>query len=129
MALLGVYKGRYVSAKSASEEIDALSIIKGCEAVDSCANHIDFLSDSISVAGSEISADSLLIDDKTIDGSLNECCDSINAVYDNILSVTAQIRERVESIYNSLQEKYNDEARRKDKKIIEEKMKMNNTVN
>ena len=126
MALLSPYRGTYVNARLASEEIDAQSIINGCNAVDNCAGQICVLSDNISTVGSDITVDALLIDDKSIDGSLKDCCNGIGSIHDGITNTTMQIKEIAEAIYNSIQEQYNDEARLKDKAIYEENKKRGN---
>lgn len=114
MGLLQPYVGTYKSARSASDKIDAVGIIAGCDAVDEEAVGISEISSKMGQAGSVINRDALSFDGKDISGSLDECCTGMSSTYSNILSTTAAIREQATSVYNQIQAQYNEEARIED---------------
>lgn len=120
MSLLQPYSGRFVSAKSASDKIDAATIIAGCDSVDSEASEILSIGSKVNSAGSSITADALSFGGVTVAGDLGLCCDGIAATYANILGNTSQIRSTAMEAYNRIQTEYNEEARAKDEAAIAE---------
>ena len=111
MSLLQPYVGKFVTATSASTKIDVESIIAGCDAVDSEASRISDINAEVNSVGSTIDEKALSVDGTTISNSLDECCTGINGVQEMIFGTTAGIRESAMSIYNQIQEQFNDEAR------------------
>lgn len=119
MSLLQPYIGRFVSARSASEKLDSETIMAGCDAVDSEAEVITSIEKEVNSSGSIITPEVLSIGEKTILPTLEEVCTGINNTKTNILTVTANIRQQVEAVYNQIQSELNDEASKKDQAEIE----------
>lgn len=119
MALLQPYRGRFVSARSASEKIDAEAIIAGCYAVDSEASMISTIESEVNSSGSMITPEVLAIGEKNILATLEEVCTGISNAQMNIQTVTANIRQQAEAIYNQMQSELNEEASRRDQAEID----------
>ena len=126
MGLIQPYSGKYVTAKSASSEIDADAIIAGCDSVDSAISKMTSVSSNIYSEGSKITSDALSFDGVNISGVLDECCSNMSNGYNNVIQTTNQIREQAISIYNQLQEQYNQEAKTKDMQMASLENKKNN---
>lgn len=120
MGLMQPYVGRFVSAKSASDKIDAEAIMAGCDAVDSEASAISGIASKVTSAANDITAEALSFDGVTVAGSAGECTSGIVASQGNIKSMTAQIKSLAMSYYNKFQNEYNEEAMAKDKAAIAE---------
>lgn len=114
MSLLQPYSGKFVSAKSASEKLDAEAIIAGCDAVDSEAETITAIEREVNSSGNMITADVLSIGGKTILPTLEATCTGITNNKAAIIAKTAEIRQQAEAVYNQIQSELNDEASRKD---------------
>lgn len=110
MDILQPYQGAYVSAGSASKYLDIEKILKGCDEVDNEAEEIVYVNSKLNSAGSSIDSRALSIDNVTVDNSLVECLESINNVYQNILSETSQVRAAAVNAYNSIQSELNNDA-------------------
>jgi len=114
MGLLEPYRGTYCSASSASEKIDVQAILAGCDAVDAEANHISEYAGNLSDYSSQLDANALSVDGKTMISTANEYWENINNVESEIINTTAYIREAAEAVYNQIQEQMNQEAHAKD---------------
>lgn len=110
MSLILPYKGTYVNAKYAINDIDVEGIIKYCKMIEKDATRIDSISNNVLNASSSITPSALSIDDKTINGKVDEYCGGLDDVYNCVLDVTAQIKEQAIEVYNRLQREYNEEA-------------------
>ena len=110
MNILMPYAGEYASAKSASEDIDIDAILAGCDAVDEEASKLSELSSEYFNTGNELNEEILSVDGATMHSTIEECCTSITSAQEGILGSTAQIRETAVAAYNSLQQKYNEQA-------------------
>lgn len=126
MGLIQPYSGKYVTAKSASSEIDADAIIAGCDSVDSAISKMTSVLSNIYSEGSKITSDALSFDGVNISGVLDECYSNMSNGYNNVIQTTNQIREQAISIYNQLQEQYNQEAKTKDMQMASLENKKNN---
>ena len=73
MGLIQPYSGKYVTAKSASSEIDADAIIAGCDSVDSAISKMTSVLSNIYSEGSKITSDALSFDGVNISVVLDEC--------------------------------------------------------
>ncbi|MBP5678901.1 MAG: hypothetical protein J6X28_03640 [Bacilli bacterium] len=114
MGLVEPYKGTYCSARSANEELDIQTIMSGCDAVDSAASHLSDHSAHLSWSSGTLTADNFSVNEKTILGTVDECCNNIENVESFILGATSQIRGNAEAAYNQIQNDLNDEAYQKD---------------
>ena len=114
MGLLEPYRGTYCSASSASEKIDVQAILAGCDAVDAEANHISEYAGNLSDYSSQLDANALSVDGKTMISTANEYWENINNVESEIINTTAYIREAAEAVYNQIQEQMNQEAHARD---------------
>jgi len=119
------YQGTYVSAKSASEDLDLAAILAGCSAVDAEAGNIDEISNNLSNAASDLNAKTFSVDGVSVGSNVNEYCTSIMDVQSWILGQTAAIRSAAEAAYNRLQEQYNNDARARDQAEKNRRANMN----
>ena len=114
MNLLEPYHGTYCNASSANEKIDIQAILSGCDAVDEEANHISEYAGTLRDYSSVLNEKVLSISGETMINTANECCEDINNVENEIMSITTQIREAVVAVYNKIQDQLNNEAYIKD---------------
>lgn len=118
------YQGRYVNAKSASDDLDLATILAGCDAVDSEAGNITDISQNLSNAAGDLTVQTFSIDGVSVGTKAEEYCNSINDVKSWIEDGTSSIRSAAEAAYNRLQEQYNEEARQKDQAEINRRNNM-----
>ena len=104
------YVGTYVSAKSASDDLDLAAIIAGCNAVDAEAANIDEISNSLSNAASDLTPQVFSVDGVSIGSNVDEYCTIIMDVQSWIMGGTASIRAAAENAYNRIQTDYNNDA-------------------
>lgn len=112
------YQGRYVNAKSASDDLDLAAILAGCDAVDAEAGNIDEVSNSLSNAAGDLTAQTFSVDGVSVGSNVNEYCDNIMQAQTWIMNGTGQIRAAAENAYNKLQTEYNNDAMARDQAEI-----------
>ena len=112
--LLEPYRGRYVSAESASTKLDVNAIISGCSQVDSEASSIGDVSTSLNSAASDLTPNIFSINGASLGANVGEYCQSIMDVQSSIMSATAQIRSEAIAAYNEIQSQLNQEAQSRD---------------
>jgi hypothetical protein len=115
MGLLEPYRGTFHSAKSASDKIDAASILAGCDAVDALATKLHGLGMRVSSDMGSVTPNNLSFDGITVTEILGDSVQSIDGCEGYITGSTASIREKTIAEYNMLQQQYNEEAEALDK--------------
>lgn len=123
MNFLEPYKGRYVSAESASNELDVDCILSGCQSVLSTASNLSDINNKVFNLGCSITPQALSIDGVTVTDNLSECCDGIKNVESYISSTVEAIKEAAISAYNEIQTQLNEDARCMDEQQIQENSK------
>lgn len=114
MELIQPYRGTYVSAKSASKDLDVESILKGCDAVEEEAKGIGESANKLSSAASPMDEKALFLDSTTVLPMVGEYCEQIHMVEIGIVDIVDQVRELVVDHYNRIQEDLNQEAKTAD---------------
>ena len=112
--LLEPYVGNFVRADSASNRLDIDSILAGCNAVESETPTINNLANGISDCASELNADALSIDGKTVMGTVDEYVQGIANLHTSINNAVDEIRQRSINVYNQLQQQLNEDAYRRE---------------
>ncbi len=118
MGLLDPYVGRYVSAESASNYIDARTIISGCNSAISEASYFNTIATKISTTTAVLDVKTLSVDNLTVQGNSDECCNNIISIQNNIIEICDSIITSAEAAYNRIQEQLNQEAYQKDQELI-----------
>lgn len=127
MALVQPINYPYATTKLASGEIDAETIMSGCDQIDAAAADFTTVGNKINESSSLCGPDALEIDGTTMINSIEECGSRISEIESEIKGITATIRETAENKYNQLQNQYNEEARQANEAAIQ-KMQEENTV-
>ena len=117
MGLLGVWHGTYVTAKSASEYIDAENIIGDANKIKGHLDEIDYLVKSVESSGSELTREVLLIDDKDMSGNVEYTTGFIKDTKTSQVGVLNQIIQNATNLYNEKQEEFNRQAQAEDNRI------------
>ena len=114
MGLLQPYIGRYVSAPSASEVLDAQAVFDGCDAVEREILKITGYAARMKVTAGNIDSDALSIDGETI-GPITETYYAYLTERESAIETSVEeIRTMVEQQYNRIQQDYNETAQRQD---------------
>ena len=100
MGLLGVWHGTYVTARSASEYIDAENIIGDANKIKGHLDEIDYLVKSVESSGSELTREVLLIDDKDMSGNVEYTTGFIKDTKTSQVGVLNQIIQNATNLYN-----------------------------
>lgn len=116
MNLVGVWRGSYVTAKSARNYIDAENIIKDAYKLKKYLEEIDSLTASITRVGSELTKDVLYVDGKDMSGNVDYTIQFINDTKNAQISYLDEIIQRAVSMYNETQEELNKQAQYEDRK-------------
>lgn len=117
MGLLGVWHGTYVTARSASEYIDAENIIGDANKIKGHLDEIDYLVKSVESSGSELTREVLLIDDKDMSGNVEYTTGFIKDTKTSQVGVLNQIIQNATNLYNEKQEEFNRQAQAEDNRI------------
>ena len=117
------YKGRYVSAASASTKLDLAAIMAGCSAVESEAGNINTISTGLHNAASSLSPGVFSIDGVSVASNVDDCCESIMSVQSSIIGSLGQIRSASIAAYNKIQTQLNSEAQARDQYEINRRKK------
>ena len=114
MGLLQPYIGRYVSAPSASEVLDAQAVFDGCDAVETQIYGITGYASQMKTYAGKIDSDALLIDRATIEPITESYYAYLTERESAIETSVEEIRTMVEQQYNRIQQDYNETAQRQD---------------
>jgi hypothetical protein len=120
MGLLQPYHGKFVTAKSATSDIDVDSILSGCAAVDNEVGNLTNICEDFSNSGNNITPKAFSFDGETVEPMIEQYKISTSGIADDILGITASIREAAINAYNKIQEQYNAEAKARDDAAIRE---------
>lgn len=114
MGLTERYIGRYVSAESASNYIDAKGIIEGANNIKAELEEFSNLSGDVRTAGSDLTPSTLYIDGLDCSPLVDEVATLITDKYTTMLGNLDEIIAAAEQVYNAKQEEYNQSARYRD---------------
>lgn len=114
MELVGVYKGAFVSAPSASTKLDIETIFAACNSIDSVAENILNYADLFDKQALKLDENVLSVDGMTIEGVAAEYLAYFSNTYSGIKVSTQNIREIAAAQYNKIQNELNEEAKRQD---------------
>ncbi len=114
MELVGVYKGSFVRAQSASTKLDIDAIFAACNSIDSVAENILDYADSFDEQVVKLDENVLSVDGQTIEGVAADYSAYFSNTYSGIKASTQNIREIAASQYNKIQNELNEEAKRQD---------------
>lgn len=117
MGLLGVWQGTYVTARSATEYIDAPNIISDANKIKGHLDEIDYLVKNVESSGSELTREVLLIDDKDMSGNVEYTASFIKDTKTSQIGVLNQIIQNATTLYNEKQEEFNRQAQAEDNRI------------
>lgn len=117
MGLLGVWQGTYVTARSATEYIDAPNIISDANKIKGHLDEIDHLVRSVESSGSELTREVLLIDDKDMSGNVEYTASFIKDTKTSQVGALNQIIQNATTLYNEKQEEFNRQAQAEDNRI------------
>ena len=117
MGLLGVWQGTYVTARSATEYIDAPNIISDANKIKGHLDEIDYLVKSVESSGSELTREVLLIDDKDMSGNVEYTASFIKDTKTSQVGALNQIIQNATTLYNEKQEEFNRQAQAEDNRI------------
>lgn len=125
MTAIVPYRGVYVSAKDANDDIDLGEILSGCAAVESEVSDLSSLTSSLYSSGSKITPEDLSVDGKNVGATLDDCCNGLKNIDELIHSSVSEIRSRAEAAFNNLQQQYNAEAQAEE----QAKIRANQAIN
>ena len=114
MGLIDRYIGRYVSAESASNFIDAKGIIESANNIKTELEEFSNLSGDVKTAGSDLTPSTLCIDGLDCSPLVEEVAALIADKYTTMLGNLDEIIAAAEQVYNSKQEEYNQSAKYRD---------------
>lgn len=114
MEILEPYIGKYVSAKSASDDIDITSIISGCNIAISASSGFKTIGQKYEEAAKICDSKALSVDSFSMEESILSDGELISSYQQLITSLMQTIIDNSISAYNNLQQKYNDAAEAKD---------------
>ena len=117
MGLLGVWQGTYVTARSATEYIDAPNIISDANKIKGHLDEIDYLVKSVESSGSELTREVLLIDDLDMSGNVEYTASFIKDTKTSQVGALNQIIQNATTLYNEKQEEFNRQAQAEDNRI------------
>jgi hypothetical protein len=129
MALTERYIGRYVSADSASNYIDAKGIIEGANNIKKELEEFSNLSGDVRTAGSDLTPNTLCIDGLDCSPLVDEVATLIKDKYTTMLGNLDEIIAAAERTYNAKQEEYNQSARYRDQQEANRRAAMSSSGN
>lgn len=93
---------------NAADYIDKSTIMAACDKIDSYAVDYNDMAKKVENAGSYFGGDALAIEGETLEATISDpnagAVATIKAAYNNILSITSQIRGNANDAYTKLQE-------------------------
>ena len=119
MSLMAQWSGNYVTAKSARIYIEADSIISDANKIKGELEEIEHLVRDVKRAGSELTREVLLIDDKDMSGNINETTQFISDTKANQVALLDDVISRATMLYNEKREELNRQAQYEDQKAAE----------
>lgn len=114
MGLTERYIGRYVSADSASNYIDAKGIIESANNIKTELEEFSNLAGDVKTAGSDLTPKTLCIDGLDCSPLVEDVATLITDRYTTMLGNLDAIIAAAEQIYNAKQDEYNQSARYRD---------------
>ena len=129
MGLTERYIGRYVSADSASNYIDARGLIESANNIKTELEEFSNLSGDVRIAGSDLTPSTLCIDGLDCSPLVDEVSNLIKDKYTTMLGNLDEIIASAESVYNAKQEEYNQSARYRDQQEANRRAAMNSHSN
>lgn len=114
MGLLERYIGRYVSADSASNYIDANGIISSANNIKTELEEFSNLAGDVKTAGSDLTPKTFYIDGSDFSPLVDDVASLITEKYTSMLGNLDAIIAAAEQVYNAKQAEYNQSARYRD---------------
>ncbi len=108
------FKGAYVNAELASSYIDAATICAGCDLIDTAAHDFYKVGNKVTATAGICSAKALEVEGTTMVGNIETCGESITALEEEIKSITAGIRAKVQEVLDDMQMELNAVAQKED---------------
>lgn len=119
MSLMAQWSGNYVTAKSARTFIEAESIISDANKIKGELEELEYLVRDVKRAGSELTREVLLIDDKDMSGNVDETTQYITDTKASQIALLDEVISRATMMYNEKQEELNRQAQYEDQKAAE----------
>ena len=119
MSLMAHWSGNYVTAKSARTFIEAESIISDANKIKGELEELEYLVRDVKRAGSELTREALLIDDKDMSGNVDETTQYITDTKASQIALLDEVISRATMMYNEKQEELNRQAQYEDQKAAE----------
>lgn len=129
MALIDRYIGKYESAKSAADYIDASGIIKSANKLKSELEEFSNLSKDVKNAGSDLTPETFFVDNLDCSGMVETVSKVITESYSLMTGNVDEIIAAAEKLYNDKQEEYNQSARYRDQQEENRRAAMNSGSN
>ena len=119
MSLMAQWSGNYVTAESARKYIEAESIISDANKIKGELEELEYLVRDVKRAGSELTREVLLIDDKDMSGNVDETTQYITDTKASQIALLDEVVSRATMMYNEKQEELNRQAQYEDQKAAE----------
>ena len=119
MSLMAQWSGNYVTAESARKYIEAESIISDANKIKGELEELEYLVRDVKRAGSELTREALLIDDKDMSGNVDETTQYITDTKASQIALLDEVISRATMMYNEKQEELNRQAQYEDQKVAE----------
>ena len=119
MSLMAQWSGNYVTAESARKYIEAESIISDANKIKGELEELEYLVRDVKRAGSELTREALLIDDKDMSGNVDETTQYITDTKASQIALLDEVISRATMMYNEKQEELNRQAQYEDQKAAE----------
>lgn len=119
MSLMAQWSGNYVTAESARKYIEAESIISDANKIKGELEELEYLVRDVKRAGSELTREVLLIDDKDMSGNVDETTQYITDTKASQIALLDEVISRATMMYNEKQEELNRQAQYEDQKAAE----------
>ena len=113
------WSGNYVTAESARKYIEAESIISDANKIKGELEELEYLVRDVKRAGSELTREVLLIDDKDMSGNVDETTQYITDTKASQIALLDEVISRATMMYNEKQEELNRQAQYEDQKAAE----------
>ncbi|MBQ8534093.1 MAG: hypothetical protein IJ463_00220 [Bacilli bacterium] len=129
MALTERYIGRYVSAESASNYIDAKGIIESANSIKTELEEFSNFAGDVKTAGSDLTPKTLCIDGLDCSPLVEDVATLITEKYTTMIGNLDSIIAAAEKVYNTKQDEYNQSARYRDQQEANRRAAMNSRSN
>lgn len=114
MGLTARYIGRYVSAESAANYIDAAGITSAANDIITELGEFNNLASDVEKAGGELNVETLSIDGTDFSPKVEELSTAIKQQYNSMVEQLETIITAAETAYNDKQDELNADARARD---------------